>query len=70
MSFDNRNRLGAEVQFVILVGLDKSWKVDMILCPECVVGKVQKCPCGGLHVSRVGKNPHLPIGMLCFVQLE
>ena len=40
MTFDDRNRLGAEVQFVILVGLDESWKVDMVLCPECVVRKV------------------------------
>ena len=70
MSFYDRNRLGAEVQFVILVGLDKSWKVDMILCPKCVVREVKKRSCGGLGIPRVGKNPHIPIGMLGFVQLE
>ena len=70
MSFYDRNRLGAEVQFVILVRLDESWKVDLILCPKCVISEVQEGSCGCLHIPRVGKHAHIPIGMFGFVQLE
>ena len=70
MSFYDRDRFGAEVQFVIFVGLDESWKIDLILCPECVVREVQEGACGRLHIRRVSKHPHIPIGVFGLVQLE